>query len=57
MFVNTGNLMRHMALHDPESSVQEKALALKFGRQKKYQMIDGQQVKKNHSYMFVLLST
>ncbi|XP_023329055.1 transcriptional repressor CTCF [Eurytemora carolleeae] len=45
VFRHKGNLMRHMALHDPESSVQEKALALKFGRQKKYQMIDGQQVE------------
>jgi hypothetical protein len=35
--------MRHMALHDPDSSVQEKALALKYGRQKKIQIIDGHQ--------------
>ena len=40
-----GNLMRHMALHDPDSSVQEKAMALKFGRQRKIQVIDGQQVR------------
>lgn len=33
-----------MAIHDPESSVHEKQLALKLGRQKKIQMIDGQQV-------------
>ena len=34
-----------MALHDPESTAQEKAMALKRGRQKKIQTIDGQQVK------------
>ena len=36
---------RHMALHDPDSSAAEKAIALKIGRQKKIQIIDGQQVK------------
>jgi transcriptional repressor CTCF len=39
----TGNLMRHMTLHDPDSSVQEKAMALKYGRQKKIQIINGHQ--------------
>ena len=34
-----------MALHDPESSAQEKAMALKIGRQKKIQVIDGQRVE------------
>lgn len=34
-----------MVLHDPDNSVQEKALALKFGRQKKVHVIDGQQVE------------
>jgi len=34
-----------MALHDPESTEQEKAMALKIGRQKKIQIIDGQQVE------------
>lgn len=34
-----------MAIHDPDSSIQEKQLALKLGRQKKIQMIDGQQVE------------
>lgn len=34
-----------MAIHDPESAAQEKALALKIGRQKKIQIIDGQQVE------------
>ena len=36
--------LRHMALHDPDSSAAEKAIALKIGRQKKIQIIDGQQV-------------
>ena len=45
MFPVWGNLMRHMALHDPDSSVQEKSLALKYGRQKKIQIIDGHQVQ------------
>ena len=39
------NLIRHMALHNPESTEQEKAMALKIGRQKKIQIIDGQQVE------------
>ena len=34
-----------MALHDPESTAQEKAMALKIGRQKKIQVIDGQRVE------------
>jgi len=33
-----------MAVHDPDASAQEKAVALKLGRQKKIQIIDGQQV-------------
>lgn len=44
-FRHKGNLIRHMAVHDPESSIMEKQLALKLGRQKKVQMIDGQQVE------------
>ncbi|CAB0009497.1 unnamed protein product, partial [Nesidiocoris tenuis] len=44
-FRHKGNLIRHMSAHDPESSAQEKALALKLGRQKKIQIIDGQQVE------------
>lgn len=44
-FRHKGNLIRHMAVHDPDSSIQEKQLALKLGRQKKVQMIDGQQVE------------
>ena len=31
-------------MHDPDSSAAEKAIALKIGRQKKIQIIDGQQV-------------
>lgn len=34
-----------MAVHDPESSLQEKQQALKMGRQKKIQIIDGQRVE------------
>lgn len=44
-FRHKGNLIRHMAIHDPDLSLQEKQLALKLGRQKKIQMIDGQQVE------------
>lgn len=44
-FRHKGNLIRHMSVHDPESSVHEKAIALKIGRQKKIQIIDGQQVE------------
>jgi len=44
-FRHKGNLIRHMAIHDPESSAHEKAMALKVGRQKKIQIIDGQQVE------------
>ena len=34
-----------MALHDPESSEQDKANALRIGRSKKIQIIDGQRVE------------
>lgn len=34
-----------MELHDPDSSAQEKARALKAGRQRKIEIIDGQQVE------------
>jgi len=44
-FRHKGNLIRHMAIHDPDSSAHEKALALKLGRQKRIQIIDGQQVE------------
>lgn len=51
-FRHKGNLIRHMAVHDPDSSIQEKQLALKLGRQKKIQMIDGQQVSYKESKSF-----
>ena len=38
-FRHKGNLIRHMAIHDPESSSHERALALKMGRQKRIQVI------------------
>lgn len=44
-FRHKGNLIRHMAAHDPDPSIQRKQLELKLGRQKKIQMIDGQQVE------------
>ncbi|XP_044762556.1 transcriptional repressor CTCF-like [Coccinella septempunctata] len=44
-FRHKGNLIRHMAAHDPDPSIQKKQLELKLGRQKKIQMIDGQQVE------------
>ncbi|CAG7837591.1 unnamed protein product [Allacma fusca] len=44
-FRHKGNLIRHMAIHDPESSAHERALALKLGRQKRIQIIDGQEVQ------------
>nr|CAH7750882.1 unnamed protein product [Callosobruchus chinensis] len=34
-----------MALHDPDPDIQRKQMELKLGRQKKIQMIDGQQVE------------
>jgi len=34
-----------MAVHDPESSIREDAIALKMGRQKRLQMIDGEQIE------------
>lgn len=44
-FRHKGNLIRHMAAHDPDPNIQRKKLELKLGRQKKIQMIDGQQVE------------
>lgn len=34
-----------MAAHDPDPTIQRKQMELKLGRQKKIQMIDGQQVE------------
>jgi len=44
-FRHKGNLIRHMALHDPDSTAAEKAEALKIGRQKKIQIINGEKVE------------
>ncbi|KAF2357600.1 Zinc finger C2H2-type [Trinorchestia longiramus] len=44
-FRHKGNLIRHMAIHDPDASAQEKSQALKIGRQKRLQLINGQQVE------------
>ncbi|RZF44236.1 hypothetical protein LSTR_LSTR003876 [Laodelphax striatellus] len=44
-FRHKGNLIRHLSVHDPDSSAQEKAIALKMGRQRKLQNIGGQQVE------------
>ncbi|XP_026741535.1 transcriptional repressor CTCFL-like [Trichoplusia ni] len=45
MFAHKGNLIRHLAVHDPESGHQERALALKIGRQTKVKFIDGEIMK------------
>ena len=42
-----------MAVHDPESSLQEKQQALKIGRQKKIQIIDGQRVEVMTGIVFI----
>lgn len=44
-FRHKGNLIRHMSLHDPDSSVREHAMALKVGRKKRVQIVNGQQVE------------
>lgn len=44
-FAHKGNLMRHLAVHDPDSGHHEKALALKLGRQKKVKYIDADALK------------
>lgn len=44
-FRHKGNLIRHMSLHDPESTVREHAMALKVGRKKRVQVVNGQQVE------------
>lgn len=40
-FCHKGNLIRHMALHDPDPAVREEAMALKMGRQKKINLETG----------------
>lgn len=44
-FRHKGNLIRHMSLHDPDSTVREHAMALKVGRKKRVQIVNGQQVE------------
>lgn len=44
-FRHKGNLIRHMALHDPESGIIEESYALRVGRQRRVQYIDGQEVE------------
>jgi len=39
------NLRRHLVLHDPESSSQQKLVALNIGKHRKIQIIDGQKVE------------
>ena len=53
-FRHKGNLIRHMALHDPDSSAKEKAIALKIGRQKKIQIIDGKKHLSNFVHSFYI---
>ncbi|CAH0577745.1 unnamed protein product [Chrysodeixis includens] len=45
MFAHKGNLIRHLAVHDPDSGHQERALALKIGRQTKVKYVDGEIMK------------
>ncbi|XP_022832847.1 uncharacterized protein LOC111360828 isoform X2 [Spodoptera litura] len=40
MFAHKGNLIRHLAVHDPDSGHHERALALKIGRQRKVKFIE-----------------
>lgn len=43
-FRHKGNLIRHMAVHDPDSEMHKLSQELKEGRQKRIQIIDGQEV-------------
>uniref|UniRef100_A0A336MFE1 CSON000821 protein n=1 Tax=Culicoides sonorensis TaxID=179676 RepID=A0A336MFE1_CULSO len=43
-FRHKGNLIRHMAIHDPDAEVHKISQELKEGRQKRIQIIDGQEV-------------
>ena len=45
MFAHKGNLIRHLAVHDPESGHHERALALKIGRQRKVRYVDGEPMR------------
>lgn len=42
-FRHKGNLIRHMAYHDPNSNIKEEAFALKVGREKRIQLLEGQE--------------
>ncbi|XP_065200286.1 transcriptional repressor CTCFL-like [Planococcus citri] len=44
-FRHKGNLIRHMCMHDPESEAVQTASALKMGRQKKIQVVNGEEIK------------
>lgn len=45
LFRHKGNLIRHMATHDPDSTIRKQARDLKMGRQKRIEIIDGKQVE------------
>ncbi|XP_065200292.1 transcriptional repressor CTCFL-like [Planococcus citri] len=44
-FRHKGNLIRHMCMHDPDSEAIHTANALKVGRQKKIQVVNGEELK------------
>ncbi|CAH2103286.1 unnamed protein product [Euphydryas editha] len=46
-FAHNGNLIRHLAIHDPESGHHERALALKIGRQRKIKIIEEEEEEEN----------
>lgn len=46
-FRHKGNLIRHMAVHDPDSAAKAEQIALKAGRQKRIQLVDGTILSEN----------
>lgn len=52
-FAHKGNLIRHLAVHDPDSGHQERALELKLGREKKVKIVDGQIIKVRILFFFI----
>lgn len=46
-FRHKGNLIRHMAVHDPDSAAKAEQIALKAGRQKRIHLVDGQLLSEN----------
>ncbi|KAK7584077.1 hypothetical protein V9T40_005040 [Parthenolecanium corni] len=44
-FRHKGNLIRHMCMHDPDSEAIQTQNALKLGRQKKLQIVNGEELK------------